>query len=363
MSVVHFVDSLHPDTGGPAKSIIRLIFGLSDIDIKSMVCAKHILPSDADSIQRARSVPVCVSNDFQFLCTAIKYLRAEKITAAHFHGVWQLKWLILIPLCLLHNVRCVVSPRGMFEHWPMQHSKRLLKRMIVNIFYRKLGNKIVYHCTSVQEYQNTLKLLGPDTMIVQLPNFIRKRDLDIELKLQIYSPNKFLCASRIHHKKGILEFIRAVANSNKIFEQIQICLAGPIEDKDLFEKIMSLKTERVHIEYLGVLDELTLRKEILNSSYVILTSFSENFGNIILESLSNYTPVIVSRSTPWIDCEDANYGYLLDPQDAKADANNALCTSSDKLAYRNIALNAGLKADGFTSDKYVKELNDLYGIQ
>lgn len=42
---------------------------------------------------------------------------------------------------------------------------------------------------------------------------------------------------------------------------------------------------------------------------ILLVSESENFGNVIIEALSQGTPVIASCGTPWAEIEKKNAGF------------------------------------------------------
>ena len=53
--------------------------------------------------------------------------------------------------------------------------------------------------------------------------------------------------------------------------------------------------------------------KILSKSYcLVLPSKSENFGNVVLEAISQKTPVITSKNTPWEILIKHNSGYWVD---------------------------------------------------
>ena len=43
-----------------------------------------------------------------------------------------------------------------------------------------------------------------------------------------------------------------------------------------------------------------------------MPSKSENFGNVVLEAISQNTPVIASKNTPWEILKENNAGYWVD---------------------------------------------------
>ena len=45
---------------------------------------------------------------------------------------------------------------------------------------------------------------------------------------------------------------------------------------------------------------------------MFLVSNSENFGNVVLESLSQGTPVVASKGTPWQSLEESKAGFWID---------------------------------------------------
>ncbi len=43
-----------------------------------------------------------------------------------------------------------------------------------------------------------------------------------------------------------------------------------------------------------------------------MPSITENFGNVVVESLAQGTPVIASKGTPWQILEETNAGYWIE---------------------------------------------------
>src|SRR5690606_29399736 len=51
---------------------------------------------------------------------------------------------------------------------------------------------------------------------------------------------------------------------------------------------------------------------LANAYFLVLPSHTENFGNVVIESLGQATPVIASQNTPWQDLEIYDCGYWVE---------------------------------------------------
>jgi glycosyltransferase involved in cell wall biosynthesis len=95
-------------------------------------------------------------------------------------------------------------------------------------------------------------------------------------------------------------------------------VAGPSEDAylaSLRERVERLQLNR-HVEFLGPIREEEKDRLFNESDVLILPSFSENFGLVVVEALAFGVPVIVSTGTPWAKVEEKKCGRFVanDPQ-------------------------------------------------
>ncbi len=65
------------------------------------------------------------------------------------------------------------------------------------------------------------------------------------------------------------------------------------------------------IIFTGKKDYISKFDFINRSKFLIFFSKTENFGNVILESLVCKTPVIVGNNLPWIDIKKFKAGYFI----------------------------------------------------
>lgn len=70
---------------------------------------------------------------------------------------------------------------------------------------------------------------------------------------------------------------------------------------------------------------------IIKQKFFILPTYSENFGNVILESLMTETPVITAKGTPWLNLNELNCGWCIDlsVENIKTAIKDAISKSDD----------------------------------
>ena len=123
-----------------------------------------------------------------------------------------------------------------------------------------------------------------------------------------------LAFGRINWKKNLIELVRAVAST----PNGRVIIAGPPEqayDKDLQRESAILgiahRTSILAREVLGRDKHQLLR----SCGALILPSISENFGNVVLEAMTQAKPVIVSRGVGAAKLvETHECGIVVDPE-------------------------------------------------
>ena len=90
--------------------------------------------------------------------------------------------------------------------------------------------------------------------------------------------------SRIHPKKGLLELARAWREVRQSYPGWELVIAGPEQDKGYAEKVRAeLKGEAVWTGELGGEEKWAA---LGNAGFMVLPSYSENFGIVVAESLT-----------------------------------------------------------------------------
>lgn len=130
-----------------------------------------------------------------------------------------------------------------------------------------------------------------------------------------------LFMGRLHPIKGIERLLEALAGSDVFMESpYSLQIAGPNTDKtytrQLREQIIRLRLSE-KVVFIGNVQDEGKEKIYANAHLLILPSHAENFGNVVIESLAQGTPVIASTNTPWQVLETKQTGRWV-PNDAES---------------------------------------------
>jgi glycosyltransferase involved in cell wall biosynthesis len=121
----------------------------------------------------------------------------------------------------------------------------------------------------------------------------------------------FVFVSRVSPMKNVAFAIEMVSS---LKGEIVFDIYGPVDDPKYWEecwKLTGRTPENVKIRYLGALQHNEVRKKFSQYHFFLFPTLGENFGHVIVESLSVGCPVIVSNQTPWSDLQQKNIGWDL----------------------------------------------------
>ncbi len=265
--------------------------------------------------------------------------KVRLVDVIHFNGMYNRVslWLIFILAALGKPI--VLSPRG--ELFPDAIGRKSFSKKLVLFFYKLIKSRLVFHATSTDERNNIRDRLGNVRIVVQA-NFISA----IYKKKKGLVNRDLLFLGRINPIKNIHLLIEAAAKSEQFWKSdSKIILAGQArlkyeitylnELEDLIDKMGM--TERV--VFLGHVENERKERLLQDSFFLVLPSKSENFGNVVVESLINGTPVIASMGTPWEALNQYSAGLWIDVDDLRATINRVLgLTEKEYLSYTENAI-------------------------
>lgn len=268
----------------------------------------------------------------------------------------------------------VLSPRGTLGIWCLQGGSKF-KKMWLRLFISPIANKITWHATSKQEYDE-IKNLYPFANIKIISNGINLdeyKNINILTKNQFMykytkkdlSPSKILVSmGRIQKKKGFDILIQAFQKVLFEFPSAVLLIAGDEENKKENEKrnlenlIKEYDLEN-HVFFTGMLNGQDKINFLANADLFVLPSHNENFGNVYVESLAAGTPIIASTNTPWQEVEVFNCGKWVENSIQQNTSAILELLNEDRKKLRDNSRQYAIKYSWITIAKNMKELYAL----
>ena len=218
----------------------------------------------------------------------------------HIHAWWNLVSILSCLVAKWYKIPVVLSPRGMLTAYTQHNRNSFFKK----ILHRSIGKNLLQYChihaTSEQEKQDILEIVTPKSIII-IPNLVNFQLPVLSSPLAVPhkplmvddSPFRLIFLSRIEEKKG-LELLFDALSLLDIDWQLTIAGSGKKEYvASLKAKAQSLKLDH-RINWIGQVSDQEKYNLMAKHDLLALTSFNENFANVVIESLSVGTPILVS---------------------------------------------------------------------
>jgi len=241
-----------------------------------------------------------------------KLFLEHPIDVVYFNSLFSIKF-TLLPFWILKNkpIRRVLATRGMLGKGALA-IKPLKKKLFLTCFkLMKLHKKVIWHATAPSEADEIKTHFGENRTILLAPNLsaILKHSFVQREKQQNQISIFFL--SRIAVKKNLVGALNLLENINRD-HKVHFTIIGPIDDKAYWKKCMlKIKSLPKHIEvnYKGAIPNHELAEHLKHQHLLLLPTYGENFGHVIMESWQNGCPVLISDQTPWRNLKQDKLGF------------------------------------------------------
>lgn len=235
--------------------------------------------------------------------------------------------------------KVVLSPRGELIDSAVYHKGKLyglLKTMSFTVMRLAYGKKVLYHATSEDEIEYIRKYMGKNARVVQIPNYmilsekVDERFVDCTRRYLLY-------VGRINHIKNIDIIIKGLAKSDLFLNSDYTFKIAGETGGDYYRSLLALVDELGldgKVVFLGSVTGKEKDKLYAGARCLLLMSKSENFGNVIVEALSQGTPIIASKGTPWKQLSERGSGWWIDatPEQVSETVNKVLSLDEDGYA-------------------------------
>jgi glycosyltransferase involved in cell wall biosynthesis len=284
--------------------------------------------------------------------------QVKTFDVVHIHAWWNLVSVLSCAITLAKGVKVVLSPRGTLSEYSFKHKGTFIKKLFHQLIGNKLLKRCTLHTTSVSEQIEIKKLTGGKHML-NIPNFINLAAVEIKSINHHNKIIKLLFLSRIDEKKGLDVLLNALALVN-IPWSLSIAGDGDAQYIETLKKIAIAKCIDHQITWLGF--RHSDKFEVYHDHDIfILPSHNENFGNVVIESLSVGTPVLISKNVGLADyVAEHNMGWVfnLDKESLK---NNIELAAKDDSKRNFIRTNAPmLIRDHFSNEVLTRRYEAMY---
>lgn len=307
--------------GGPAKTLYWLAKGLvcKGVDVSVVTSNNYIedgmVESDAWVDFDGIRVRYCTGKSkipFRvFFHSVRELLKCDVVLLSSF---FYMPSFFIALFAVFTSKKIIWSPRGELFGAAVNGSKE--KQLFIRLLRLLFAKRIVFHATSSEEENQIYKYLGSKVKTIIIPNYMEFH----EKKSRLDGVEKyFLYVGRVSPIKALDNLLLGLASSDSFMSSdYRLLIAGAVEKQfesyynqlnQILEDIITLKEKVV---FLGNVEGDEKFQLYADAYYTILVSHSENFGNVVIEALSQGTPVIASKGTPWQKLVDCNAGLWID---------------------------------------------------
>lgn len=209
-------------------------------------------------------------------------------------------------MALIMSKKVIWSPRG-----ELLVQRGWVKKSYLYLLKILFAKRVIYHVTSQEEMASVHKFMGKTVKCVLIPNY-----MELPKKIRINSTDKYLLyVGRIMPIKALDKLIEG-ASLSKLFmsQDYKLYLAGKNEG-EYYQRLVALINQKGltnKIIFKGMVEGEDKERLFAGAKVTMLVSNTENFGNVIIESLAQGTPAITSKGTPWQILNKKQAGFWIE---------------------------------------------------
>lgn len=224
----------------------------------------------------------------------------------HLTGVWNFPILIGSLCAILFEKPFIISPRGSLYEETINLKRSKIKKIYLKLFSRFFIKRAsAIHYTTQDEFEKVEKFLQIGKKSVIIHNGMDLKSI-YQMKNDELFNNKFpelkdrkyiLSLGRITKKKGFDLLIPAMKKVIEDRNDLLLVIAGPDDENYLtaVKKIINENNLERNVVFTGLLDGELKWSTYRHAEMFVLPSYSENFGNTIVEAMACGTPVVVTN--------------------------------------------------------------------
>jgi glycosyltransferase involved in cell wall biosynthesis len=222
-------------------------------------------------------------------------------------GIFELEY-ILFDLLLKKN-KLIIIPRGAYV--PTSNAskivknstlKRLLWRLVIK---NRINSAALWVTTSSLEQSRLLQVGANKINAAIIPDFFNGNERFIKTTVKSNDfklENYFLFVGRISIEKNIIFLLELFYKLSRKFDNYKLVILGPVDDQVYFNKVKHRITE-LGIDEKIVFKFKSTQSELIsyynNSKLIMLPSYIESLGLIVLEAIFLKKYIFISENVPF----------------------------------------------------------------
>jgi glycosyltransferase involved in cell wall biosynthesis len=218
---------------------------------------------------------------------------------------------------LIKDTPVLLAPRGEFSSGAISIKSLKKKVFMATARIMKLYDNIVWHASTKVEKQDIVDNYSTFCSLSDQPNICVAQNFSFSPKATPKITDKqtnelnAVFVSRINTKKN-LSFALKVLGQCK--GKITYNIYGPIDPTNEWVdclKLIESMPDNIKITYHGAVTPEQVPVIFSKSDIFFFPTRGENFGHVIVESLSVGCPVLLSDTTPWLDLDEKAAGWVI----------------------------------------------------
>ncbi|UHG92567.1 glycosyltransferase [Spirosoma oryzicola] len=232
----------------------------------------------------------------------------RQVEVVHINSLFYPSSVVLVIAARLLRKRIIWAPHGELSPRALIYRSRL-KQGLLRLF-RVVSKDVIFHSTCPAETVHIRQHFGHNALVQELENMMEMAPA------RTRKPEPYLLfIGRLHPIKAIDRLLEALSES-AIFRSgaYSLTIAGPDTNnyQSHLEELVTTWALTEKVTFVGPVHGEHKEQLLANAYVTILPSHSENFGNVVIESLAQGTPVIASTGTPWQLLETKRAGCWVD---------------------------------------------------
>ena len=230
-----------------------------------------------------------------------------------FSFYFSIRILWLLSISRFSRIRLLLAPRGELSPGALKEKKIKKFFFILITKHLRIYKNLKWQASSEYEFFDIKKQYDKHRRIYiasNLVNYTKLKSHDVVNLTKNKGEIRIIFLSRITKKKNLDFAIKSLSNlnGNVIFD-----IYGPYEDIDYIKKCKKLVLNlpsNIVVAFKGDIMHDKISQLFVKYDVFYFPTQSENFGQVIWESLSCGCPVLISDQTPWNNIDSYNVGWV-----------------------------------------------------